>query len=146
MGLIEVLSKRVGLLDGGEHEVDNRLRYFAPYNVWWKVRIVGLVGAACYLLPVPLLLLTGSAWPLILFLPALVIAPPLPGMIDNGFTALTPALIGYALGSRYCPSCAQSIFDDAPASGYLSDLDRRRWWPRRHCANCGHDLKQRTAE
>jgi hypothetical protein len=75
---------------------------------------------------------------------AVIIVPPLPGADYQNFRALTPEVIGHFLGSRFCPACGQSIFDDAPDSGYVADHERGRWWPNRHCAGCGHDLKKRV--
>jgi hypothetical protein len=106
------------------------------------VAAVGLVLVAAGIVLPGLL---WSPWPLLLLIPGFIIAPPIPGVIDDG-TALIPELIGHFLGSRYCPACGQSIFDDAPPSGYISDSERGRWWPSRHCANCGHDLKTRTCD
>ena len=142
MSPLDLLRMRRALFP--QQAPDKGPKRFAPYQVWSAVRLATLGGLACYVLAVLLLLLTGSPFALLLFVPAIVLAPPIPDYLDRGLSASCD-LLGNLLASRYCPRCGQSIFDNSPASGYFPDHARERWWPSRLCANCGHDLKHRTA-
>jgi hypothetical protein len=141
-----LLAALVTRVDGEFSGHDRAPKRFAPYLVWSIARATTLLAGGLIAGGFILTIVLGKAWPLLLMIPGFIIAPPLPGMMDNGFTALAPEIIAHFLGSRFCPACGQSIFDNAPPSGYLSDLKRGRWWPSRYCANCGHDLKKRTRD
>lgn len=142
MDSLDTMRMRLG--EKGRREPDKTPKRYAPYPVWSKTRAIGASAGALYLLAPLLFFVTGSVAWFFLWLPALVIAPPVFGMLENGFTAFTAELVGSMLGSRFCPDCGQSIFDDSPPSGYFADTDRLRWWPNRDCANCGHDLRRRV--
>lgn len=132
---------------GGKESLRNvKPKYFAPYSVWSVVRSLSILAFSLYVLAILLAAGLAAAWPLLLLVPAIILAPPFLGALDDRPQALTLEFAGLLLGSSYCPACGQSIFDDAPSSGYISDLERAKWWPRRICANCGHDLKVRDAE
>lgn len=127
----------------GAGEPDRSPKRYAPYSVWSIARVIGAVGFAA--LPLAILAAIAGWFGLAILLGVIGIVIVVPVQTNN-LIALAPEIIGGLLGSRYCPACGQSIFDDAPASGYMSDAARGRWWPARHCANCGHDLKLRTHE
>lgn len=133
---------RMRLALGQRGEPDRSSKYFAPYTVWTKIRLVALFGLAC----LPIAIICAYFGQIALGLAASVlfvlIVVPTP---SNSLTPLMLEWIGGLLGSRYCPACGQSIFDRAPESGYMADHVRGTWWPRRICANCGHDLKVRTS-
>lgn len=116
---------------------------FAPYTVWSITRLIGVFAYAIIPLGALLTWLTQSLAPLLLIVLGVIIIVPIE---RRSFTALLPEMIAPLLGSRFCPGCGQSIFDRAPSSGYMPDHVRETWWPHRHCANCGHDLKVRTVD
>ncbi|MGB7370097.1 hypothetical protein [Erythrobacter sp.] len=141
MAWIDLLRMR--LAQFGSREPDRSPKRYAPHTVWSAVRTATVFAYASIPIGVGLVWLTQSAWPLLLtFIGAILIWP----TDRQALNALVPELLGSLLGSRYCPACGQSIFDRAPASGYMADHARGTWWPHRHCANCGHDLKVRTIE
>jgi hypothetical protein len=65
----------------------------------------------------------------------------------RGRWMITPVAdqIGDALASRQCPACGQNVFNHSSPQGYTSP-QQQRIYPCRTCANCGHDLRRRTAE
>jgi hypothetical protein len=137
----DILRLRLAL--GGEGEPDRSPKRFAPYPVWAWARAVGAASHAAFPLALVFAILGWPTMALIAFAFWFVVFLPIP---RYGLTPLTPEIIGGLLGSRYCPACGQSIFDRAPPTGYMADHARGTWWPHRHCANCGHDLKVRTSD
>jgi|GEM_PF-5396039 len=124
----------------------------APYPVWTAMRVLWLVALA--LIPGSVVWLfyggssetlwtSGSFW---MFMAGVMLASTggrgsaisFKGLISPGCDA-----IGHLLASHQCPACGQSCFDSSPPSGYVPESATHTWWPLRHCAQCGHDLKQR---
>ena len=150
MDWLEQVRTRLELF--GPNSPDKAPKRFAPYSVWSKVRIATVLAYASIVLGLSLTWLLQSALPHVLLIAGVLIGWParqyygIAPAPPEVFKALIPELVGGLLGSRYCPSCGQSIFDNGPPSGYMSDDGRGTWWLRRYCANCGHDLKVRAVD
>ena len=148
MGVFDTMRMRLGLVP---KEPDRTPKRYAPYPTWRMARVVVLVASAVLIFSILMTIVTNHAGWLLLLLLCFLVMPPFPAFWSGGgmfsfSRPLIPEWIAGALGSRYCPSCGQSIFDVSPPSGYFADTNRFRWWPNRDCANCGHDLRKRTAD
>ena len=126
---------------------------FAPYPVWLGatllVRGAQVLFLACCVWALVALFdamdrsFTTDTPPLALwFVTALIGSSPQPW---RGKTSPVGDAIGNYLASQLCPACGQNIFDKASGVGYAPPSQRQTMFPSRICANCGHDLIERTA-
>jgi hypothetical protein len=130
-----------------------RRRRFAVYPFWFWICVIHLFSLFCLAAAMiyGLALLSGAidrVWPLtLLFVLTLVcnqraVSGPYWRAPHYRFRPLRD-WDGTYISSESCPECGQSCFNYAPPSGYVEEMEKHHFWPRRNCANCGRDLTVR---
>jgi hypothetical protein len=140
-------------LEGGTSFQNHKKSLFAPYQVWFAMRILGIT------LYITLFLWFVHAFYIVvvlgynnreanlylwwLFINAMVIGRDFKHYKRD--VPLLCELIGTMLVSKACSNCWQSVFNYAPPHGQNASLSKNSYWPSRHCAGCGCDMTKRAS-